>query len=357
MKLVTIRDVAKRAGVSTATVSHVLNRTGRVSQRTRGDVTATIRKLHYVPNIHARNLASASSRTLGMIVSDIENPFFPEVIKGFERRAREQGYDVILSDTNYNPALLKSAAERMLEQKVRGVAIMTSEANSRLIRQLVGRHVSVTLLDVGRVQKYVSEIELGYKLGISRLLDHLYALGHRHMAFVGGKSALKSNFARQQAYLDGMRALRLKPGPVLAGNLRFDGGLAAGSTIATMDPMPTAVVAINDVTAIGVMRALARAGLNVPRDISVTGFDGTQFADCVTPSLTTADLRRELLGRTAADALHDLATSSNHMGKKYSLTPKLKIGDSTAPPRAAMHIRVAKHAVEEREAMPASVGE
>jgi DNA-binding LacI/PurR family transcriptional regulator len=85
----------------------VLNRTGRVSERTRGMVMATIRKLRYVPNLHARNLARASSRTLGMIVSDIENPFFPEVIKGFERRAREQGYDVILSDTNYNPALLK----------------------------------------------------------------------------------------------------------------------------------------------------------------------------------------------------------------------------------------------------------
>src|ERR1019366_2749514 len=117
-------------GVSTATVSHALNRTGRVSQRTHGVVMATIRKLHYVPNIHARNLACASSRTLGMIVSDIENPFFPEVI---------QGFDVILSDTNYNPALLKSAVERMLEQKVRGVAIMASEADPRLIRPLVGR--------------------------------------------------------------------------------------------------------------------------------------------------------------------------------------------------------------------------
>src|SRR5207248_671603 len=112
----TIRDVARHAGVSTATVSHVLNNTGQVSQGTREMVMSVVRELGYIPNAHARHLASGRSRTLGMIVSDIENPFFPEIIKSFETRARQLGYEVILSDTDYDPTLTRRAAEKMLEQ-------------------------------------------------------------------------------------------------------------------------------------------------------------------------------------------------------------------------------------------------
>ncbi|PYV76949.1 MAG: hypothetical protein DMG96_12505, partial [Acidobacteria bacterium] len=124
---VTIRDVANAAGVSTATVSNVLNNTGKVGAKTQSHVLATVKRLGYVPDVHARRLASNNWRTLGIIVSDIENPFFPEVIKSFETRARELGYDAILGDTNYDPQRTQAAAERMMEHKVRGVAIMTSE--------------------------------------------------------------------------------------------------------------------------------------------------------------------------------------------------------------------------------------
>jgi len=122
----TIRDVAKAAGVSTATVSNVLNKTGKVGTHTNRLVLLTVKRLGYFPNAHARHLASRDSRTLGIIVSDIVNPFFPEVIKSFETRARQLGYDAILSDTNYDPRRTREAAERMMEHNVRGVAIMTS---------------------------------------------------------------------------------------------------------------------------------------------------------------------------------------------------------------------------------------
>ena len=120
---VTIRDVAKASGVSTATVSNVLNKTGKVGLETRRVVLQAVRRMGYIPDVHARHLASRDRRTLGIIVSDIENPFFPEVVKGFEIRARELGYDVILSDTNYDPRRTREAADRMMEHKVRGVAI------------------------------------------------------------------------------------------------------------------------------------------------------------------------------------------------------------------------------------------
>ena len=127
---VTIREVASAAGVSTATVSNVLNNTGKVGANTRRQVLATVRKLGYVPDVHARRLAS-NRRPMGIIVSDLENPFFPEVIKSFEARARELGYDAILSDTNYDPHRTREAAERMMEHKVRGVAIMARLRSGR----------------------------------------------------------------------------------------------------------------------------------------------------------------------------------------------------------------------------------
>lgn len=144
----TIRDVAREAQVSTATVSHVLNNTGQVSRKTRHYVLSVVRRLGYVPNAHARNLAYRNSHTLGMIVSDIETPFYLEVFRSFEGRARELGYEVLLSDTNYDPALMRRATERMLEHQVRGAAVMTSEANLRLIDEIARRQIAVTFLDL-----------------------------------------------------------------------------------------------------------------------------------------------------------------------------------------------------------------
>src|SRR5215472_19170675 len=138
---VTIREVASAAGVSTATVSNVLNNTGKVGAATRRNVLATVKRLGYVPDVHARRLASNNRRPLGIIVSDLENPFFPEVIKSFETRARELGYDAIVSDTNYDPRRTRAAAERMMEHKVRGVAVLTSEISLRLIEELTRRKI------------------------------------------------------------------------------------------------------------------------------------------------------------------------------------------------------------------------
>src|SRR5213082_805137 len=161
----TIRDGAKAAGVSTATVSNVLNKTGKVGRRTHLLVLSTVKRLGYFPNVHARHLASHDSRTLGIIVSDIENPFFPEVIKSFEVRARQLGYDAILSDTNYDPSRTRKAAERMMEHNVRGVAVMTSEISLQLIHELARRRIAVTFLDLAPVGSYMSNLKIDYFSG------------------------------------------------------------------------------------------------------------------------------------------------------------------------------------------------
>jgi DNA-binding LacI/PurR family transcriptional regulator len=329
MKSATIRDVAKAAGVSVATVSYVLNNSGRVGRPTRRAVLSAVRSLDYVANLNARNLAKDASQTLGMIVSDIENPFFPEVIKSFEQRARDQTYDVILSDTNYDSAVLTEAATRMLRQRVRGISFITSEVALATIRQIKARQTPAVFLDVGPVQQYISNVKIDYAQGIRAVIDHLVSLGHRRISFVGARNDLQSNADRRAEYLRYMRELGMKVGPVLEGNSHFDGGLAVGAAICQLVPRPTAVVANNDLTAIGVIKALQSSGLHVPKHISVAGFDCTQLAAYTTPSLTTVDLKRELIGRTAADALQALFNSPTHAGLEYPIIPTLVVGEST----------------------------
>jgi DNA-binding LacI/PurR family transcriptional regulator len=327
----TIRDVAKAAGVSTATVSNVLNKTGKVGRGTQRVVLSAVRRLGYVPNAHARHLASHDRRALGIIVSDIENPFFPEIIKSFETRARELGYDAILSDTNYDPRRTREAAERMMEHNVRGVAIMTSEMSMRLIHELTRRRIAVTFLDLAPVREYMSNLRIDYFSGVEQIVQYLFKNGHQRIAFVAGRARLKSNLVRLQAYEKCMRALGLEPGPILAGDLRFEGGYAAGLAIANMSPRPTAVVAINDLTAVGVIKGLLKAGCKVPEDISVTGFDKTRLAEYSNPSITTVDIHREVLGQMAADALHELSGSGRAHGREYCIGAELIVGESSGP--------------------------
>jgi DNA-binding LacI/PurR family transcriptional regulator len=328
---VTIRDVAKASGVSTATVSNVLNKTGKVGRDTRRVVLQAVRRMGYIPDVHARHLASRDRRTLGIIVSDIENPFFPEVVKGFETRARQFGYDVILSDTNYDPRRTREAADRMMEHKVRGVAIMTSEISVKLVHQLARRRIAVTFLDLAPARKYMSNLRIDYSSGIKQIVQHLYAQGHRRIAFVAGRPGLKSNTVRLEAYETCMRDLELEPGPVLPGDLRFEGGLAAGLSIAKLAVRPTAVVAVNDLTAVGVVKGLLNSGFRVPEDISVTGFDNTRLAEYSNPSITTVDVHRETLGQMAAEALHELSSAEDPQGREYQIGAELVLGGSSGP--------------------------
>lgn len=327
----TIRDVAKAAGVSTATVSNVLNKTGKVGRRTHRHVLSTVKRLGYFPNVHARHLASRDSRTLGIIVSDIENPFFPEVIKSFETRASQLGYDAILSDTNYDPRRTRKAAERMMEHNVRGVAILTSEISLRLIHELARRRIAVTFLDLAPARGYMSNLRIDYFSGVQQIVQYLYKNGHRRIAFVAGRPRLKSNNARLEGYEKCMRDLGLEPGPIIRGDLRFEGGFSAGLALARNSPRPTAVMAVNDLTAVGVIKGLLKAGCRVPQDISVTGFDNTRLAEYSNPSITTVDVHRDMLGQMAAEALHELSRSADPHGREYPIPAELILGDSSGP--------------------------
>jgi LacI family transcriptional regulator len=281
-----IREVAKRAGVSTATVSRVVNGTAPVDERTKKRVRAAIQRTGYYPNTHARTLGTGKSHIYGLIISDIENPFFPELVKCFERLAVEHGHEVLIANTDYQPERMEMCVRRMLERKVDGVAIMTSEMDPKLIRTLSGRGIPIVFLDTGTVGYGISNISLDYESGVDQAIDHLTSLEHQRIAFVSGPANLPSAKTRYEAFLASLHRKKLECGKefIHSANHRFDGGYAAMMEILKLRVRPTAVLASNDLTAIGIMGALYAAGLRVPEDMSVVGFDDIALSSFMPPA-------------------------------------------------------------------------
>ena len=209
----------------------------------------------------------------------------------------------------------------MMEHNVGGVAIMTSEISSKLIDELERRRIAVTFLDHAPARGYVSTLRIDYASGIEQSVRvSLQETGTgASPSWRGGRSCGRT-FCGWKHTKRCMLELGLKPGPMLHGDLRFEGGLAAGLAIAKMSPRPTAVMAVNDLTAVGVLKGLTKAGCRVPEDISLIGFDRTRLAEYSNPSITTVDIHRDLLGQMAADVLHELCSSPNPEGKQYEIS-------------------------------------
>jgi LacI family transcriptional regulator len=331
-----IKDVAREAGVSTATVSHVINKTRFVSDATRERVMRAVERCHYYPNAQARSLASGRSNILGLLISDISNPFFPELVKSIEAAAYEHGYDVVLSNTNYESERTSHYVRRLIERKVSGVALMTSELDTALIDELARRHVSVVFLDLGAPGVHMSNLCVMYESGIEEAIRHLVALGHKRLAFIGGPKHLRSASKRLEAFRDSVaRALAGEDAPAsYEGDFKLEGGQRAAREILSAGELPTAVVAANDMMALGAMREFRAAGLNIPRDISVVGFDDIAFAALADPPLTTVCLPRMELGRRAVEALMTTIEHPERQGVEIRIPTYLIVRGSTAPARA-----------------------
>ena len=283
-----IKDVARESNVSTATVSHVINNTRFVSEEVRARVLEAIEKCRYYPNAHARSLASGRSQTIGLVISDIANPFFPELVKSIEAAAFEHGYDVMLSNTNYDPLKTSNYVQRFIERKVSGVAVMTSEMDKQLVAELSHREVPVVFLDVGEVGINMNNLQVDYEDGIEQAILHLVSLGHKRIAYISGTTNIKSAKRRLVAFQRKMKQLFPDaPELIFDGDFKIEGGRRAASEIVeTMaENLPTAVIAANDLTAIGAISEFESLGLRVPRDISIIGFDDIALAAIIKPAL------------------------------------------------------------------------
>jgi LacI family transcriptional regulator, galactose operon repressor len=327
-----IRKIAAKAKVSTATVSRTLNGNPTVDPQLAKRVWKVVEEVGYYPNTLARGLVSGRSRVFGLIVSEIINPFFPEIVQTFENLAVQHNYEILLTSTVYDPKRMELSVRRMIERRVDGVAILTFGMEESLIEDLRFRKVPLVFVDVGPDLPGVSNIRINYKNGIRQAVQHLAALRHTRIAFVTGPLQLKSALARRKAFEESMEEIGIKPEMVLEGDHTVEGGMKALTELAGLRNRPSAVLCSNDMTAIGVMRQAYELNLAIPDDLSVIGFDDIRFAQYMTPPLTTVQMSQVELAKIAFDAL--MADVQREVPptrrNEFSLTTSLVLRRSTA---------------------------
>jgi LacI family transcriptional regulator len=340
---VDIRDVARRAKVSTATVSRTVNRVASVDARLAKRVWKAIDELGYYPNRQARALVSGRSRVFGVIVSEITNPFFPEIVHTFETLAVQHQYEILLTSTVHDPSRMELAIRRMIEARVDGVAILTFGMEDELIEDLRYRNVPLVFIDVGPPVPGVSNIRVDYVEGIRQAVQHLAALRHERIGFVAGPLRLRSAVARKAAFESSMKEIGL---PVTAefiveGDHQLEGGKFALKKLASLRERPTALLCSNDMTAIGVMREAFDLGIAVPGDLSVIGFDDIRMAEFMNPPLTTVQMSQAELASLAFNALLSEVKrgTPSAAGTEYVLKTRLILRKSTAFPPVAENKR------------------
>lgn len=331
-----IRDVAKHARVSIATVSRTINRVPTVDKQLADRVWKSIDTLNYFPNTQARSLVSGRSRLLGLLISEITNPFFPELIQGFEEIAVNNGYEILLGSASADLGRTDICVRRMLERNVEGVAVMTFGIEQPELEELASRDVPMVYVDTTPPTPLGRALLVDYQKGIREGVQHLAALGHRDFSFISGPLRQRSSELRKAAFLRSMEEIGIVPKErwLLEGDHTLEGGLAAMEKLLEGQELPTAVMCSNDMTAMGALRVLARAGVKVPEEISVIGFDDIHMAEFVYPPLTTVQMSRKEIAREAFETLRAIREMPNDRQPK-TISTHLIVRQSTSYPRGS----------------------
>ena len=319
----TSRDVARAAGVSVATVSRAFSEAGAVSETTRRKVLTEARRLGYSPNPAARRLITGRSGNIGIIVPDLANPFFADIIKGVQRRAREGRQAILVADTD-EQARLEGDALRSLARQVDGVIL----ASPRSAIEDLPTDLNIPIVLIHRQAPGWWSVTAE---GVRQALVNLRAVGHNHVAYAGGPNLSWSGGMRTES----LRRCSAELGVTLyeLGSVAptIDGGLAAADL--TLATPATALIAYNDVVALGAMRRFGARGVEVPGDMSVVGCDNTMLSQLAVPSLTTVDVPRFEAGEAAVALLDRYLADADATPVEQVLATALVIRGTTAPPR------------------------
>ena len=328
-----MREVAKRAGVSLATVSRVLNNTQYISEETRRRVLEAVKEFNYFKNVHAKRLATGRSDLFGLVISEISNPFFPEIIRGFQAEAWTRGFDVLLCNTEYDRDRTKAVIRKLRESDVRGVAIVTSTVERSMTTELTDAGIPLVFFNSDPAGKLVGNICIEYEQGVKKAIQHVVDLGHSSSAVIAGPADNRTAVMIKNALVTGLTARGLKPVCVLESNYRVDAGESAVRELLSRPKIPTVIFCGNDLIAMGAMSALEEAGVRVPEDVSVIGIDDIFFAYLARPPLTTISVPREQLGVQAFEALNRISSLKRQQGANYTLETDLIVRKSTAAAR------------------------
>ncbi|MBN1122081.1 MAG: LacI family DNA-binding transcriptional regulator [Anaerolineae bacterium] len=318
MKRITMRDVADEVGVSKSTVSHVLNDTRFVADGTRQRVLDAVERLGYRPSQIARSLAVRHTHTVGLLISDVGNPFYPPVIKGVEEVALDHDYTVLFSNVSYDLDRIVGSIRTMIDRHIDGAIAMSSRFSSEMAAELLDNQIPTVLLDwddeaMLPYREQVGLISFDFASGIREAARHLVDLGHRRFAHISGPPDVWTSRRRCDAFIGALVECGIAANEVMVveGDLQIEGGRAALHRLVEAGQPPTAVFAANDLTALGMLWEARKIGLRIPEDISLIGLDDIPLAEQTTPALTTVALPIYETGQIAMTMLLEMICREN----------------------------------------------
>lgn len=335
--MASMKDVARRADVSITTVSHVLNGTRKVADPTQTRVLAAIEELGYRHNLVARSLKTQRTFTIGLLLSDIQNPFFTAVVRGVEDLALARGYHLFLCNTDEDPEREDDYLRELGKKQVDGLIVASAAPREDPAEQLQSQSVPLLLMDREVRGVRADTIRVDNRRGMQLIAEHLVGLGHRRVGLVSGPLDKVSGYERYEGLHDALvgHGVELHPSLVRFGDFRLEGGKSGTLELLSSSEPPTALVVANNQMTLGALFALKELRLVVPRDISIVGFDDTEWAPLVSPPLTTVAQPAYEMGVEAASMLLDRVEAAEESEPRHAfLPPRLVVRNSTAPPVA-----------------------
>jgi LacI family transcriptional regulator len=337
MSRTTISDVAKEAGVSTMTVSRVLNGRGEISQETRERVQSVIDRLNYRPSSIARNLKTQRTHTIGLIVPDITNPFFPELVRGAEDTAAEEGFAVILCNTIRDPEREQKALELLEDKRVDGLILCSSGLSDEVLVPLLKQHAAVVVFDRVLDKAIAGSVKIDDVYGAISATNHLLQIGCRSLALLAGPGYYLGSEQRRYGFRVALetRGFKFNPELEVACEPEEIGGLEATKLLLKKHPEIDGIFCFNDLVALGALDACNELGIKVPEQVALVGFDDIRLASLTTPQLSTLHVDKLELGRVMVQMLLQRIKDGVAASSEEVIRPQLIIRQSAPLPRAA----------------------
>jgi LacI family transcriptional regulator len=325
-----LRDIAKHAGVSVGTASNVLNRPGLVAPETVKRVQQVIEELGYIPNGYVKQMSAGQSRTLGLVLPNVSNPFFAEVARGVEDAAALKNYAVFICNTGESHAREERFMGVLIEQLVKGVLITPTSLKPGHIKTLKDRGMSVTLIDATSKSTSECSVSVNDVRGGEIAIEHLVELGHKSIAWVCGPETIPQALERSKGVATAAKLHKVQVETIRTTGMKFDCGIEAGEKFLTLKDRPTAIFCANDILALGVMRALLSAGVRIPDDVSLIGYDDIDFAPSAAVPLTSIAQPAYQIGFTATQLLlSECEGIETHAHQDVRFQPELVVRSST----------------------------
>ncbi|MFW6381090.1 MAG: LacI family DNA-binding transcriptional regulator [Bacillota bacterium] len=325
----TIKDVAEKAGVSYATVSRALNNHPEVNEKTRKRILEIAQDMGYQPNAIAQGLVKSETRTIGLLIPDITNPFFPEVARGVEEAAEKAGYSIFLCNTNWNSERESKYINVLLQKQVDGVIIAPSSESPAHLQKLMESNTKTVFVSRIIRQLNTTSIIIDNVSGAVMAMEHLLQEGHKRIGFISGPLDISANKDRLRGYREALESNGIEIDDVLIkeGDFKRESGHFLMHDLLALEEKPTAIFAANDLLALGAIRAIREEGYQIPEEVAVVGFDDIEFASLPEIQLSTVSQPKYDLGKLAFEVLCDQIKGgdSYKAGRKILLDPELKI--------------------------------